>query len=167
MNRSRLLWLSITTLLLVASCGVREQAEGPAQAKNAELSLNSLRCVQPEAGRGCALYSVSMLELITQPREWHGKRVRVIGYVHFHDEENQLYTSAEDWYRLIESNSLRIPPSLDVRDSLNHRDVLIEATFDAGAGGSLKEVTRIESWGPFRPRRWEDIPKVDLSNPPH
>ncbi len=129
-------------------------------------SLDSLRCVQADAAHRCALYGVSMYELLAQPREWHGKRVRVIGYAHFHDEENQLYTSAEDWRRQISVNAIRVPPPAAGGDSLNHRDLLVEATFDARSGGSLQHVTRVESWAPLYRQRQQDIPEINLRKPP-
>jgi len=130
------------------------------------LSADSLRCVQTDATRQCALYGVSMYELIARPLEWHGKRVRVIGFAHFHDEENELFASAEDWRRNISANAVRVSPPDSGRDALNHQDLLVEATFDARAGGSLTRVTRFESWSSVARPRPEDIPVIDLTKPP-
>ncbi|MEQ1690457.1 MAG: hypothetical protein ABMA00_04180 [Gemmatimonas sp.] len=147
------------------SCQARDSTEVPAITGERPLSLDSLRCVQTDTMNRCALYGVSIYELVTQPREWHGRRVRVIGYAHFHDEENELFASAEDWRRNISANAVRIPPPAAGRDSLNHRDLLVEATFDARTGGGLQQVTRIESWEWMARPRWEDIPKIDLKPP--
>ena len=161
----------LSAAIIAMSCQARDSTDGSASAANPQLSLDSLRCAQTDATNRCVLYGVSIYELITQPLQWHGKRVRVIGYAHFHDEENQLFASAEDWRRIVDANSVRIPPLNAGRDSLNHRDLLIEATFDARSGGALQQVTRMESW--MARQRIEDIPNVDLdllrkkSSPPN
>jgi hypothetical protein len=149
--------------LTSAGCEARDSTNASAVAAEGPLALDSLRCVQTDAMHRCALYGVSMYELITQPREWHGRRVRVIGYAHFHDEENQLFASAEDWRRIITTNAVRITPPTAGRDSLNHRDLLVEATFDARSGGALLQVTKLETWI-SRPRP-EEIPEIDLKLP--
>ncbi len=148
--------------LISVSCEARERTNGPTVAAEGSLTLDSLRCVQTDAMHQCALYGVSIYELITQPREWHGRRVRVIGYAHFHDEENQLFASAEDWRRNIAANAVQIAPPASGRDSLTQKDLLVEATFDARSGGGLQQVTRMESWGWMARPRLEDIPIINL-----
>lgn len=148
--------------LFSVSCEARSSTNASA-AQEGPLALDSLRCVQTDATHQCALCGVSIYELITQPREWHGRRVRVIGHAHFHDEENQLFASAEDWRRIITTNAVRITPPATGRDSLNHRDLLVEATFDARSGGALLHVTKLETWI-SRPRP-EEISEIDLKLP--
>jgi hypothetical protein len=55
-----------------------------------------------------------------------------------------------------------ITPPLAGSDSLNHRDLLVEATFDARPGRGLQHVTRMESWEWMARSRLEDIPEIDL-----
>ena len=166
MIRQRRLFTLLGAAIVGVSCHARDSADGSVISGESVLSLDSLRCVQTDAAHRCALYGVSIYELLTQPREWHGRRVQAIGYAHFHDEENLLYASAEDWRRNISANAVRVPPPAADRDSLNHRDIEVEATFDARSGGGLQDVTRMESWQPMARPRWEDIPKIDLRPPP-
>ena len=65
------------------SCQARDSTDGSVIRGEPVLSLDSLRCVQTDAMHRCAWYGVSIYELVTQPREWHGRRVRVIGYAHY------------------------------------------------------------------------------------
>lgn len=101
---------------------------------------------------GCALYGVSLYELIANPAPFHGKRVRVIGFGHFEFEGNALYAHREDFERHILRNGLWV--NLPARaDSLNDDYVIVEARFDATShghlgmwSGTLDSVTRLERW---------------------
>src|SRR6187401_590074 len=105
MTRPRRLFALFCASLIGTSCQARENADSSAAAEVSKLSADSLRCVQTDAKRQCVLYGVSIYELIARPLEWHGKRVRVIGFANFHDEENALFASAEDWRRNISANA--------------------------------------------------------------
>lgn len=129
------------------------------------LSLDRLRCVDRDRTKPCVLFGVSIYELITRPREWHGKRVRVIGYAAFHEEGSYLYASAADWRRNISANAIVMVTATAGLDSLNSRDIVVEGTFDAREGGSLQQITRFESWASMRHLRTEEIPEIDLSRP--
>jgi hypothetical protein len=119
------------------------------------------------------LWGPSLIELIARPESYHGKRVRVIGFVNFEFEGNGLYVSREDWRQSIARNGVWITPpkgfesdSAPSRHQPNQRYVIVEATFHGGPGGhfgmwsgSLDSVTRIDPWGvvgsdsPAPPRR--------------
>jgi hypothetical protein len=128
-------------------------------------SLDAIRCIDRDETQPCALFGVSIYELITRPREWHGKRVRVIGYANLHDEGSHLYASAADWRRNIAANGISLEVPAARLDSLNGRDVMVEATFIAHSGGLLRQITHFESWESKRNLRLEEIPEIDLSKP--
>ena len=102
-----------------------------------------------------------MVELIARPEVYHGRAVRVIGFVNFEFEGNGLYLSREDWQQSIYRNGLWIdaPRSAQTESGrpapdLNQRYVIVEGTFNATHGGHLgawsgaiEHVTRLDPWG--------------------
>ncbi len=156
---------TLAACIVMIACVSRDDLGTAVGTKDSGLALDSLRCVQIERAKPCPLFEVSMYELIAQPREWHGKRVRVIGFSHFHDEENLLFASKEDWRRNISANAVGLSSPTVGRDSLNHRDVLVEATFDAHSGASLQQVTRFESWESMARPQPADVPEIHLKKP--
>ena len=111
--------------------------------------------------------SVSLVQLVANPAELHGKLVRVIGFCHLEFEGDALYLHRHDFEQAISKNAvwLDVPEG---RQALSDQYVLVEAVFDGenrghlGAfSGVLKDVRRMERWpsrkefddGPPRPRR--------------
>jgi len=111
--------------------------------------------------------SISLVQLVANPAEWHGKLVRVIGFCHLEFEGDALYFHRDDFEQAISKNAvwLDVPEG---RQALSDQYVLVEGVFDAeshghlGAfSGVLKDVRRMERWpsrrefqeGPPRPRR--------------
>ena len=153
-------WLLCAVAASLAGACRTDTAPGRQGASTNLLSLSpdSLRCAQTDTAGRCALYQVSVIDLIARPAEFHGKRVRIIGYARFEFEGNALYLSREDWRRGIDRNGLWLEPPAGRPDSLNDRFLLVEATFVATDGGhlglwsgSLKGVDRLEAWGDAPP----------------
>lgn len=123
--------------------------------------LDSLRCGELGRANHCALYQVSLYELLARPDVYHGKRVRVLGFVHFEFEGDALYPHREDYERGLPTNGVRITRPPGIADSLSDRYAIVEGTFDARSpglySGTLNDVTRLQLWehppGPpkFRP----------------
>lgn len=99
--------------------------------------------------------SVSIVQVIANPKAYHGKFVRVIGFVSVRFEGTAVYLHEEDYKRSISKNGLW----LDLNDGKPKREdmefhekyVLIEGTFDAnmkghrGAySGAIKNIKRME-----------------------
>src|SRR2546426_4695750 len=66
--------------------------------------------------------TASLLQILANPKSWHGRRVRVAGFVNLEFEGDALYLSREDFQQGLYSNSLWI----NVPDLLvgpNHHDV--------------------------------------------
>jgi len=79
------------------------------------------------------MWGPSLVELLSRPEIYHGRRVRVIGFVNFAFEGNALYLSRADWENGVRRNGLWIdpPPQLDsssgtARAEPNRRYVLVE-----------------------------------------
>lgn len=125
--------------------------------------LDSLRCEQTAGGR-CALYDISLLELIANPIPFHGRRIRVVGFAHFEFEGNALYVHELDWQHNIFKNGVWVDPPQGA-DSLSGHYVLIEGRFNGklhghlgGWSGAIDSVTRLQRFE-FPP----GTPQVDSS----
>jgi hypothetical protein len=129
------------------------------------------RCFSDDTGPVC---TVALVELISRPEIYSGRRVKVVGWLHLEPEGDALYLHREDYERTIAGNSLRFsaPQAFMQRaDEFNDEYCLVIATFvayEAGANtvhsGGLKDVTAVlripetrEDWnGPFTV--WNDLP---------
>jgi len=144
--------------------GCRQSPEGPQANHVVTSDQRSARqwCDQSDSANGCAIYGPSLITLIAQPESFDGRRVRVIGYVHFVFEGNGLYVSQESYDHGISRNGLWIeaPKGFDsdsgpARRQPNDRYVIVEGTFSATNrghmgmwSGAIEHVTRLDPWGP-------------------
>lgn len=101
---------------------------------------------------------VSLVQLIANPSEYHGKLVRVIGYCRLAFEGDAIYLHREDSKHGITKNAVWI----DVRSKipispheLNDKYILVEGIFNAKDkghlslySGCLKKIKRIEYYPP-------------------
>src|SRR5437879_10015201 len=124
--------------MAVAILPVRSTSGQPRTAPSGEELLLKTRCVELDVQGLCAMWGPSLVELLSRPEIYHGRRVRVIGFVNFAFEGNALYLSRGDWENGVRRNGLWIdpPPHLDsswgtARAEPNRRYVLVEATFRA------------------------------------
>ena len=99
--------------------------------------------------------AVSIISLISQPKEYQEKRIRVWGYIEIKSNHNILYFHKEDNKYNITKNGLWIDFSQAIKlhkDAYNHTYVMLEGTFNTHYGalgmcsGSLTQVDRIMSW---------------------
>ena len=101
--------------------------------------------------------SVSMIALIANPEAYHGKTIRVIGFLHLGFEHNAIYLHREDFDRSNGKNALWIdaPEEADLKNwgELSERHVLCEGTFNADNlghmslnSGAINAVRRLEVW---------------------
>lgn len=99
---------------------------------------------------------VSMIQLIATPDKFHGKFVRVIGYLHLEFEGNGLYLHSEDHLASVSKNGLWFDGTLETRKKpkdFTDQYVLVEGTFDAKShghmgmwSGTISNVTRVMPW---------------------
>jgi hypothetical protein len=112
------------------------------------------KCEEVSLAGGCALYGVSMVELLADSEKYDGKRVRVVGYIHFEFEGNAIYLHKEDEANHLYLNGLWVSLE-DGISSANCQDTyaLIEGTFEANKhghmglwSGMVSQVTRCVKW---------------------
>jgi len=156
---------------LCAACDDSLETSSGGYLSGDSLSLAELRCVQLASSNECAVYGAAIHELIARPRDFHGKRVRVLGYAHAEFESSGLYAHREDFEHAMLSNGLWL--SAEVGDSVQDKYVLAEGTFNARMrghlgmwSGSLVDVTRLETHGWIQQPPLESIPAVDLTRQP-
>ena len=102
----------------------------------------------PAAGPQKAL----LADIIANPKQYQGQRVRVVGFCHLEFEDNALYIQGTDFFHGVRKHGVW----LDVEDSrerhlLSNTYVIVEGTFDAEQlghlslwAGTLTDVTRME-----------------------
>lgn len=163
-------WRSVVSLVLFAAACDRVPASASVPAlATPDLTIDATRCVRGGQDSSCALYQVSMYELIARAAAYHGKPVQVIGFAHFEFEGNALYAHRADWEHGITRNGLwmSVPDSVVAR--VQDRYVLVEGIFDAAMqghfgmwSGSIGVVTRIVPSDPPKMPPLESIPTIDL-----
>ena len=102
---------------------------------------------------------VSIIQLIAHPNDYHGKVVRLTGFVRLEFEGTGVYLHEDDYRYHITKNGLWLDVSDDLmknKKEFNLKYVLLEGTFNAqdmghmGAwSGSIEKITRFVTW----PRR--------------
>ena len=142
-------------------------AGGAGAASPSFASPDSIRCDALAESGGCDIYGVSLIDLIARPADFHGKRVRITGYVHFEFEGNGVYLNRDDWAHSLYRNGLWLEPPT-ATPAVNDEYALIEGEFDARIGGHMglwsgmiHRVTRLEPWGrgPSKPpERFDTLP---------
>ena len=100
--------------------------------------------------------AVSLIQLISNPIEFDGKLVRVIGYCRLDFEGDALYLHREDYEYVITKNAVW----LDIGNlmsasspNLSNKYVIVEGVFDSTDKGHLglysgciKEIRRLDHW---------------------
>jgi hypothetical protein len=156
-------------VLMTGACGPPESPTqqatlAPVQAApevESEMLLDSEnpRCLQQGQVNGeitCKEYRVSIVELLANPAQWHGKNVVVIGFAAVSFEHSAIYLHRQDMEAGIMSNGLWLElPSGFAPSGLEKGEyVLVRGKFDAKAGGHLDgfngtiRASHVRSWGP-------------------
>ena len=63
-----------------------------------------VNCDVPEHNGDCALYGLSMVQLLANPEKYDGDHVRVVGYIHIEPESSAIYLHREDEERYLFKN---------------------------------------------------------------
>ena len=116
--------------------------------------------------------SVSIIQLIANPAEYHGKKIRVKGVGNLSFEGTSVYLCIDNWYYLANKNAIWVSIDSEIVDNelwyyingeriseeeackkYNGKYVLIEGTFDmystgyrGGYSGNIYDVTRYADW---------------------
>ncbi|MCP4600520.1 MAG: hypothetical protein GY847_08305 [Proteobacteria bacterium] len=106
--------------------------------------------------------NVSLMQVIVNPKKYHGKLVRVIGVSRVAFEGNGIWFSKEHYEYHIYKNSLWIEPDYEALETTpqqlekyNGQYVLMEGVFNKNDhghkgmnSGSLERITRFQLWDP-------------------
>jgi hypothetical protein len=105
---------------------------------------------------GAEPLDVSLVRLIANSKQYHGKVVRAIGFLRLEFEGNSIYLHQDDYELGITKNGLWIDANSDMqkkRVEFDLKYVLIEGTFNAKEtghmglwSGSIQKITRCAVW---------------------
>lgn len=124
-------------------------------------TLLSLAVICAEFSSGAEskeVYDVSIIQLISAPKEYASKEVRVVGFLNIGFEGDAVYFHEEDFKRGLLSNGLGIRAEPGIRrrlEKLTGQYVTIEGVFDASLSDEISvspfrlwitNITRADSW---------------------
>jgi hypothetical protein len=99
---------------------------------------------------------VSLVQLIANPEDYHGKVIRVIGYVRLEFEGDAIYLHQDDGMLGIYKNGLWIDVTYDIRkkeEEFDRKYVLVEGTFNSERtghfglfSGTIEKIKRFQKW---------------------
>lgn len=97
-----------------------------------------LNCDVPMHNGDCAVYGISLVQLLANPGKYDGNRVRVVGYVHFETDNDALYLHREDEENHLRKNGVRIALAQGQSfEACQDSYVLIEGLFQANTSGRM------------------------------
>jgi hypothetical protein len=136
--------------LVVGACQVEKHAANGGRSESRDP-----RCGSSGPDGECALFHVSVIDLIARPREYHRQNVQLAGWVNLEFEGNAVYLSRADWEHAIYRNGLwlDLPDSLRFVRDFKPRYMLVEGRFVADRtghfgmwSGSITDIKRLEDW---------------------
>jgi hypothetical protein len=145
------------TLLAISlgGCGGSPPETDRSSAAPHESFAGEARCELVDSLGECAVYGVSLIDLIANASDYHGRRVQVIGYVELRFEGNGIYLSGEPWAR-IHKNGLWLhpPPEFSLANpEFSPGFMIVNGIFDAEDSGHLglwsgaiHKIERFERW---------------------
>jgi hypothetical protein len=111
-------------------------------------------CDVPRHNGDCALYGLSMLQLLANPEKYDGEHVRVVGYIHLEPGSSAIYLHREDEEQHLFKNGawVSLPPGASF-DGCQDSYVVVEGVFRARNEGNMSRwtgaitrVTRCQRW---------------------
>lgn len=97
-----------------------------------------LNCDVPEHNGDCALYGLSMLQLLANPEKYDGDHVRVVGYIHFDSENSAIYLHKEDEEQHLFKNGSWVSLAPEVSfEGCQDAYVVIEGVYRARTDGRM------------------------------
>ena len=100
--------------------------------------------------------NVSMIQLIATPERYHGKLVRVIGFVRLEFEGNAIYMHHDDLKYGLTKNGLWLSITDQIRkerDKYTDKYILVEGTFNSQNhghmglnSGAIENIKRFQVW---------------------
>lgn len=142
------------------------QADG-----SCESAASLLKCRWLAVDGTCAVYDVSIVDLIANPLAYDGKQVQVIGYLVLEFEGNSVYLHREDYEMNISRNGLWVSLAKDASKAESQcksgNYVLLLGKFNANNrghmdmwSGSIENVSKCLMWPPdvVREKRLQEKP---------
>lgn len=103
---------------------------------------------------------LSIIQLIATPERYHGKVVRIVGFVRLEFEGNAIYLHQEDLKHGLTTNGLWLSVTDEIEkraDKYSDKYVLVEGTFNSHNkghmemnSGAIENIKRLEVWPRFR-----------------
>lgn len=111
-----------------------------------------VNCDVPEHNGDCALYGLSMVQLLANPERYDGNHIRVVGYIHFESDGNAIYLHREDEEHHLFKNGLSVSLAQGVAfEGCQDAYVVVEGVYRARTtgrmtlwSGELTHVTRCQ-----------------------
>ena len=97
-----------------------------------------LDCDVPEHNGDCAVYGISLVQLLANPAKYDGNRVRVVGYIHLEADNDAIYLHREDEENHLRRNGVRVAFTQGQSfEGCQDAYVLLEGVFQARASGRM------------------------------
>lgn len=118
--------------LLVLLCAL-------ASAADAQYGL-PLNCDALARNGDCALYGISLVQLLANPGKFDGEHVRVVGYIHFGTDSNAIYLHRDDLEFHLKKNGVWVELGEgQTFDACQDTYVLIEGLYQARSTGRMNQ----------------------------
>jgi len=97
-----------------------------------------LDCDVPRHDGDCALYGISLIQLLANPAKYDGEHVRVSGYIHLEADNDAIYLHHEDEAHHLRKNGLwvSLTPGQTLEDCQDGY-VVIEGVYQAHTSGRM------------------------------
>jgi hypothetical protein len=134
----------------------RSSVNNPISDISAAPATSPNNVTQKDASQPEFVGNVPIGRLVANPKEFDGKRVQVIGFVHLEFEGNGIYANQEDYKYSLYWNGLWLSiPKTDVSQYMKYNDsyVTVEGIFNANHkghlgfwSGSIENITMFKRW---------------------
>lgn len=97
-----------------------------------------VNCAVPEHNGDCALYGLSMVQLLANPERYDGDHIRVVGYIHLEPDSNAIYLHKEDEEHHVFKNGLWVSLTQGVSfEGCQDAYVIVEGVYRARTTGRM------------------------------
>jgi hypothetical protein len=158
-TRKCLLIAAIPLLALCLGCG-RASVDRTNGGTNSALSFSPNGTLQQNSADSSRVGLVSLVRVIANPKEFDGKRIQVMGFIHLEFEGDAIYLSREDYQYGLDQNAIWLSiPKAEVEKyrEINDSYAVVEGTFNADVkghmgsfSGSIENITMLRRWAKAR-----------------
>ena len=151
--------VALAFLALLLSCNVTSNARRDGNTNPPRVSSSDAQ-LQLTSDDSSHVAAVSILRVIANPKEFHGKRVQLMGFVHFEFEGDAIYLSKNDYQYGLDQNGiwLSIPKeSMQKYREISDSYAVVDGTFNAESrghmgsfAGSIENITLIKRWAKIK-----------------